>query len=61
MDQATQISLVRRVLAHIEEKTTDREGTEVSVDVATYLDEGHFAREVERLFRGLPGDDRARL
>lgn len=54
MDQATQIDLVRRVLAHLETRTTDRDEAETTLDVAAYLDEARFAREVERLFRGLP-------
>lgn len=54
MDQTTQISLVRRVLAHLETRTTDRDKAESTVDVATYLDERRFAEEQERIFRGVP-------
>jgi phenylpropionate dioxygenase-like ring-hydroxylating dioxygenase large terminal subunit len=54
MDRATQISLVRRVLAHVEAHTTDRDEAETTLDVATYLDEERFGREIERIFRGLP-------
>src|SRR5688500_12404068 len=54
MDQETQIRLVRRVLAHLETRTTDREDAETTLDVSAYLDEGRFVRERERLFRGLP-------
>lgn len=54
MDQETQIRLVRRVLAHLETRTTDRDEHETTLDVSTYLDEGRFAREMQRIFRGLP-------
>jgi phenylpropionate dioxygenase-like ring-hydroxylating dioxygenase large terminal subunit len=54
MDQDTQIRLVRRVLAHLETRTTDREEKESTLDVATYLDEERFAREMQRIFHGLP-------
>jgi hypothetical protein len=54
MDQETQIRLVRRVLAHVETRTTDREETETTREVSAYLDQGRFAREMDRLFRGLP-------
>lgn len=54
MDQETQIRLVRRVLAHLETRTTDRDDAEATLDVNAYLDEGRHAREIERIFRGLP-------
>lgn len=54
MDQETQIRLVRRVLAHLETRTTDREEAPTTLDVSTYLDESRFAREMQNIFRGLP-------
>jgi phenylpropionate dioxygenase-like ring-hydroxylating dioxygenase large terminal subunit len=54
MDQETQIRLVRRVLAHLETRTTDREEAETTLDVSAYLDEERFGREMQRIFRGLP-------
>lgn len=54
MEQESQIRLVRRVLAHLETRTTDRDETESSVDVSVYLDEARFAREMQLIFRGLP-------
>jgi phenylpropionate dioxygenase-like ring-hydroxylating dioxygenase large terminal subunit len=54
MDQDTQIRLVRRVLAHLETRTTDHDDAPTTLDVSLYLDEKRFAREVERIFRGVP-------
>lgn len=54
MDQPTQIELVRRILAHVDARTTDRDGAPTTRPVAAYLDPERYAREVERLFRGTP-------
>jgi phenylpropionate dioxygenase-like ring-hydroxylating dioxygenase large terminal subunit len=49
-----QIQLVRRVLAHLEGRTTDRAGGPSRRAVESYTDEARHAREVGRLFRELP-------
>lgn len=54
MKQATQIDLVRRIKAHLEARTTDSAAAGATLDVATYLDETRYAREVEVLFRSGP-------
>jgi len=54
MQSDLQASLVRRVLAHLEQKTTDRDAAPSSVPVAAYADEARIARECGRLFRDLP-------
>lgn len=54
MDHATQIELVRRVLAHVDARTTDREAAPSTRSIASYTDPARFEREVEALFRGLP-------
>jgi phenylpropionate dioxygenase-like ring-hydroxylating dioxygenase large terminal subunit len=45
---------VKRVLAHIASRTTDREEQPSSLPVAAYADEARIAREVATLFRDLP-------
>jgi nitrite reductase/ring-hydroxylating ferredoxin subunit len=54
MEASKQVSLVRRALAHVEQRTTDTGAGPSTVATRTYLDEDRFAREHERLFRGLP-------
>ncbi len=56
MEAERQVSLVKRVLAHVSARTTDADDERgpTRVRTATYLDEERFAREKERLFRGLP-------
>ncbi len=54
MEPNRQISLVRRALAHVEQRTTDTGAGPSTVAARTYLDDERFAREQERLFRALP-------
>ncbi|MBX3212605.1 MAG: Rieske 2Fe-2S domain-containing protein [Labilithrix sp.] len=54
MDRERQIELVRRVLAHVEAKTTDAAPAGVTLDAAAYSDEPRIDREVRHLFRRLP-------
>ena len=48
------IELVRRVLVHVEKRTTDRGPEPSRLAVAAYTDEQRYAREVAGLFRGQP-------
>ncbi|HWU86301.1 MAG TPA: Rieske (2Fe-2S) protein, partial [Kofleriaceae bacterium] len=54
MEADLQATLIRRVLAHLEQKTTDAADEPSTVPVTAYLDEARYAREHERLFRDLP-------
>ena len=54
MEADLQATLIRRVLAHLEQKTTDAEAAPSTVPVAAYIDGARYAREHERLFRDLP-------
>jgi phenylpropionate dioxygenase-like ring-hydroxylating dioxygenase large terminal subunit len=54
MEQRTQIELVRRVLAHVAARTTDRGALPTTLDVGAYLDPDRFDRETKILFRDLP-------
>lgn len=54
MDPKRQIELVRRSLAHVSSRTTDRQDNPTTVDVRTYVDEERYAREREVLFRRSP-------
>ncbi len=54
MDPSTQIDLVRRVLAHVETRTTDHAAMPTTRAVAAYVDAERHEREVQALFRGLP-------
>jgi phenylpropionate dioxygenase-like ring-hydroxylating dioxygenase large terminal subunit len=49
-----QAALVRRVLAHLEQRTTDAEPAPSTIPVAAYADEARLERERARLFRDLP-------
>jgi phenylpropionate dioxygenase-like ring-hydroxylating dioxygenase large terminal subunit len=54
MKHETQVDLTRRMLAHIEKRTTDAAPEPSRLDVAAYLDEARHARERDVLFRRLP-------
>ncbi len=54
MQHDLQVQLVRRVLAHLEARTTDREAEPTRVPVSAYVDPVRFEREHARLFRELP-------
>lgn len=54
MDRATEIRLVQRVLAHVANRTTDREDAPSRLPVKAYLDGARNAREQAVLFRELP-------
>jgi phenylpropionate dioxygenase-like ring-hydroxylating dioxygenase large terminal subunit len=54
MNQAQQIELVRRVLTHVEAKTTDTDasGQPTRLEAAAYADQDRLAREIRVLFGG---------
>jgi phenylpropionate dioxygenase-like ring-hydroxylating dioxygenase large terminal subunit len=54
MKQAIQEQLVRRVIAHLEARTTDTGGVPHHHDVTAYADPARFERERARLFREVP-------
>jgi phenylpropionate dioxygenase-like ring-hydroxylating dioxygenase large terminal subunit len=54
MDRETQIALVKRVLAHVDRKTTDTGAGPTLQPVAPYVDRARFEREIAVLFRKLP-------
>jgi phenylpropionate dioxygenase-like ring-hydroxylating dioxygenase large terminal subunit len=54
MEPKKQVELVRRSLAHLAARTTDRDAGPTTVPVRTYIDEQHYARECEVLFRRSP-------
>lgn len=54
MNQRTQVELVRRVLAHVEARTTDHDDGPARCPVWTYADPARLEREMQALFRGLP-------
>ncbi|HWO26320.1 MAG TPA: SRPBCC family protein [Kofleriaceae bacterium] len=54
MHRDLQAALVRRVLAHLEQRTTDAEAAPSTVPVAAYADPARLERERARLFRDLP-------
>ncbi len=54
MDAEKQVALVRRALAHVAARTTDRDAHSTCVPVRTYIDERRYAREQEVLFRRSP-------
>lgn len=54
MEAKTQITLVKRALAHVAARTTDSESAPTTLAAATYLGEDRLAREQERIFRALP-------
>lgn len=54
MHRERQIELVRRVLAHVEAKTTDTAPAGETLDASAYSDDARLEREIALLFRGLP-------
>src|SRR5215212_8710316 len=54
MNHDLQVQLVRRVLAHLEARTTDTADAPTERAVAAYIDADRHARELTRLFRELP-------
>lgn len=54
MEAKKQVEFIRRALAHIAARTTDRETAPTTVSVDRYLDEERYAREVDILFRKSP-------
>ncbi len=54
MNHDVQVSLVRRVLAHLEHRTTDSAAVPSRLATATYTDPARYERELERVFRGMP-------
>lgn len=54
MRHELQVELARRVLAHIEAKTTDTDPSGTTLDVGAYGDAPRLQREIDRLFRKLP-------
>jgi phenylpropionate dioxygenase-like ring-hydroxylating dioxygenase large terminal subunit len=54
MQPALQAALVRRVLAHLERRTTDTAAAPSTIPVAAYADEARLERERARLFHDLP-------
>lgn len=54
MQPQLQHQLVRRVLAHLEHETTDRDAAPTRLGVDAYVDPARYDREHARLFRDLP-------
>ena len=54
MQHDRQVQLVRRVLAHLDARTTDREPAPTRVPISAYTDPARFEREHARLFREVP-------
>ncbi len=54
MNRDLQVALIRRVLAHLEQRTTDTGPAPSAIPVAAYTDEARHERERARLFRDLP-------
>ena len=54
MQHEDQVQLVRRVLAHLDARTTDRAPTPTRIPTASYADPARLAREHATVFRGLP-------
>ena len=54
MDHALQTSLVHRVLAHLERRTTDHEPEPSRLAIGAYADPVRLEREIGKLFRELP-------
>ena len=48
------VALVKRALAHYENKTTDQASDVMSNSIDAYVDEGRYQKEVERIFKTLP-------
>src|SRR5206468_10095005 len=54
MQRELQHQLVRRVLAHLEHRTTDHDGHATAQPVSAYVDPARYERERVPLFRRLP-------
>src|SRR5204863_18719 len=54
MQADLQAALIRRVLAHLEQRTTDTAAAPSTIPVATYTDLARYEHERARLFRELP-------
>jgi len=54
MKPELQETMIRRVLAHLEHRTTDTAAQPTRLPVAAYADAARFERELPRLFRGTP-------
>jgi phenylpropionate dioxygenase-like ring-hydroxylating dioxygenase large terminal subunit len=54
MDPKQQVELIRRGLAHVASRTTDRDAEPTTVPVEHYIDERRYAREIDVLFRQGP-------
>ena len=54
MEHGLQVQLVRRVLAHLERKTTDRDDAPVAHPAVAYADRERVMREIDVLFGELP-------
>ena len=54
MKHELQVELVKRVLAHVEAKTTDTDPSGTMLDVGAYADGPRIQREMDHLFRKLP-------
>ncbi len=52
--EALEHSLVRRLLDHVENRTTDMAEDVLEVPAEAYTDRGHFDRELDALFYGQP-------
>lgn len=54
MQHEIQTRLVKRILAHVEARTTDREEGPSTLPIEAYADAARLDRETETLFRALP-------
>ncbi len=54
MNHALQVELVRRVLAHVEHRTTDTAGEPSTLPIEAYADAARFDRERAKLFHDYP-------
>ncbi|MFO0688177.1 MAG: aromatic ring-hydroxylating dioxygenase subunit alpha [Myxococcota bacterium] len=54
MERTAELSLIRRMLAHLAAGTTDAAPTPLRIPAAHHASPDHLARERDRLFRGAP-------
>ncbi|MBX3233447.1 MAG: Rieske 2Fe-2S domain-containing protein [Labilithrix sp.] len=54
MKQGLQVELVKRVLAHVDAKTTDADPSGRTLEIGAYADGERMTREIGTLFRELP-------
>ncbi|MBX3185634.1 MAG: Rieske 2Fe-2S domain-containing protein [Labilithrix sp.] len=54
MEANRQVELVRRALAHVAARTTDRDERPTTLPARAYVDEAQYARELQILFRESP-------